>query len=155
MRGSVLVADMLPKVARGAAFGAAIGGALSAATYLIKAKTEENVNLGVDVVCLKSNPKMIELLSRFRAGASETQRGQQLYILMVKSCDDVLALSVSKAGAGQFKAHRASANAVAAARALTKVVLKSNDLRAGPASDDADELEGMLNNILHNMILDG
>ena len=145
---------MLANLIRGAAMGAAVGVAVGAAGHIMNQKGQASQDLGIVAPHVAQHAPLREIILRFKPIAAQTQEGQSLYVHMVRSCEAFMSLRDAK-GAGQIKANRACFGAVAAAKQLTKQILRTNDLNAAPLNDDAEALESVLNNMLHNIMLEG
>jgi Mg2+ and Co2+ transporter CorA len=144
---------MLGNVTRGVLIGAGAGAAIGVVGHMMNQKDDQSLDVGIPVRHLHTNAKMREVICRFKRLATQSAKAIELYTHMVRSCDAILALANSKGG-DQFRANRANVGAVAAARALTRQALRTTELHMAPMAEDVEELEGMLNNILHNMLLD-
>ena len=91
-------------------------------------------------------------MHRFHAISNTSPDAKRLYQSLVGQCDELWGMSNAKGGA-QIVAHRVTTSIVACAKHLSKQALRSTDMRLAPATSDVEELEGHVNNFLHNLML--
>lgn len=144
---------LAPRMMMGAAVGATIGATCALVRWGMHQKAQQAQDLGVVVRHVRADPQLMEILSRFKPLAQVSPHAEQLYQTLISQCEELYALAGAKGGA-QIRANRLCAATIACARTLSKQALRSTDLSVAPLFTDVEELEGILNNFLHNMLLD-
>jgi len=147
-----MVVALHEQLLKGAVFGAAVGCGIGAMGYVIKRREIESQDLGVDVVHVRSNPKLMDVLSRLKEFRTASERASELYVWCVKGCE-ALAASAFATGGEQIKANRVSVAALSAAKALSREALRCPGVEAGRATQVCEELEQCLSDMVHNMML--
>ena len=147
----------LSKIFSGATIGALLGGTGAAILYAMESKKAAANNLGIDADYLQSDAQLSELISRFQQLGTNKDL-EFLYKKIVSSADGLLKCYIdapeSKSkGALQFKANRLSYSTVQAAQQLCKKSFAQGNETAAELTREISNLEGMLNNHLHNMMI--
>lgn len=147
-------------VVYGAMAGAAIGGLLTAAFGAMEDKKHASQNLGVDnIEFLLADSQLSELLSRFKPLSKHSAELLDLYNNMVTSCNELIKIYVNPGehnskGAMHFKANRLATRAKNNAISLCKLSFsKYKDETSPELLREIDNLEGLCNNHLHNIMI--
>ena len=148
------------KVVYGSLAGAVIGGVLTAAFGAMEDKRSASQNLGVDNVdYLLADAQLSELVSRFKILSTHSDELKGFYEVLVSSCNDLIKIYVNpdehrQKGAMQFKANRLATKAKSSAMSLCKLAFsKYKDENAPELLREIDNLEGLCNNHLHNLMI--
>lgn len=144
--------SVIQRVVLGSCVGALIGGGVSFAKWMMSQKALEAEDLGVEVVHIRRDPHLMEILSRFKPLSTISEQSRLLYTSLVTQCELLYGMAGATGGA-QIKANRLCSAINICAQQLSKQALKSTDLSSAPLTTDVEELEGIVNNFLHNMML--
>lgn len=145
------------KIASGAAIGALIGGTGALVLGAMESRKASAGDLGVEAEYLQGDFQLCELVSRFKPLATDKEL-QHLYKRIVTSADGLLkcyvdATTYKSKGSLQFKANRLSYATMQAATQLCKKSFASGNESAADLTREIPNLEGLLNNHLHNLML--
>ena len=140
------------KVLAGAAVGACAGAALAGAKAAMSRDPPRASQLGVATTHLSRHEAVVDVLLRFRAVASVSQEAHAYYTSLVAQCDRLFGMEGAKGGA-QVQAHRLSADIGRTATRLSKQAVRSSDLHVAPLTSDCEDLEALVNNFMHNLML--
>lgn len=147
----------LSKVVPGILIGGFLGGTGAAVLYAMESRKVSADNLGIEASFLQSDYQLSELISRYRCLATDKNL-EHLYKKVVTSADGLLKCYVEASesktkGALEFKANRLSYATVQAANQLCKQSFARGNENAPELVRELQNLEGFLNNHLHNMML--
>lgn len=144
-------------ILQGIGYGALLGGGVAALGYFMrKNKLQGAAELGYATTHVQNDPNLVSILEKLTPLAACSPRGRQLYEACLGACDLLLRAESNKAkGNEQFKATRAAGLAHSSAKALTKEAAKYPRLadRAYEAQADLQEMQTLLSNHLHNVMI--
>jgi len=141
----------------GAALGALIGAAWSSASYLLAARRAAAEQVLGEAPHLQRDLQLSELISRFRPLGAHSGELRLVYARLVDSCDRLLRCHDApgaRRGSTPFKANRLAYQAKAAAVELCERAFAEYRDDSAPAMlREIENLEGLTNNHLHNIML--
>ena len=147
--------SLTEQLGKGAIFGAMAGAGIGFAGYIIKQKQLAASDLGVEVEHLRTDPAFMEILSRFKPLSEINDESRSLYRKMVQHSEMLKSMQARQVKGGeQIKVNRVCVSITTTCKALSKQALKSRDLGIAPLPSDVEELEAIVNNILHNIMMD-
>lgn len=149
---------MLKQVASGAAVGAAVGAFAGWAIGAMKSRRASAEEVGAYAEHLGKDLQVAELVSRFKTISDHSDETRQLYATLVTSADEMVRLCQTARGEARgvasIRANRLAFASCASARKLCKIAFDEHkDENAPLLAAEVDNLEGHLNNYLHNLML--
>lgn len=151
--------EAITHILQGVAYGALVGGGIATAGFFMKKNRITSVDLGQNVKYVRTDHELLALLSKFQPLSTASPRCKTLYDTMVACCEILLSAEARKVkGNEQYKATRACAQTIGAAKALTRQAAKDQpgtkaDLSFECMRDIENTLQPILNNHLHNLML--
>lgn len=140
--------------ARGAAFGALVGGSIAALGWVVRQRNETVVDLEVPApTILARHRPLAEALLHFKAVSEHSDATQVLYAQVVRDCEFVVAHEECK-GAAQVSVQKHITQAVTCAKRLCHEAFRHRDPRAHDCRMQVETIEGHLGNVQKNMMLD-
>lgn len=139
--------------ARGAAFGALVGGSIAAVGWFVRQRNETVIDLGVPAPRLMARYRALaETLLEFKAVSHHSETARALYTQIVRDCEYV-AENEAAVGPTQVAVQKRVTQAVSCARRLAHEAFKHRDPRAHDCRTRIDTLEGHLAGVQKNMMM--
>ena len=143
---------------KGVIVGGLIGGALSFFSSMMKIKEQTanklDENMGFETLWLKADTELCEVVSRYREIAGYGEESFQLYVNVVKNCDQLVELVHNDSRKTRaIHANRCFVAAKTSATALCRLAISKGSDRAHELLRDIDLLNDLLNNHLHNIMV--
>ena len=140
--------------ARGAAFGALVGGGIAAVGWFIRQRNTVTIELDVPAPRLLERYRpLAEVLLHFKGVAHHSATTRALYVHLVRDCEFV-AEHDAATGAAQVVVQKRLTQAVNCAKRLAREALTYRDPQAHDCRMQIETLEGHLSSIQKNMMMD-
>lgn len=139
---------------RNAVVGSLVGAGIGSILFYLKRSQPAAEDLGeyAGLTNLHNRSDLLQILQRFRVLASVSAQANAMYTDLITDCNDLLAYEDAR-GRRQIEANRLCVKIINCARKLSKQAVRSNDLHLVPLTSDVEELEAIVNNFLHNIML--
>lgn len=138
--------------AKGAVFGALVGGAVAAFGWVVRQRNEVPIDLGVPAPNLMRHRALAEALLHFHGVSHHSAATRALFAQIVQDCEFVVGHEDAKGGA-QVAVQKRITQAIACCRKLAHLAFKHRD----PASHDCraqiETVEGHLTSVQKNMMM--
>jgi hypothetical protein len=137
-----------------------MGGVISSIIDAMQTKRAESEDIGVEgLEYLAADGQLNEMVSRFRPLSEHSAELRTMYIQLAQNCNDLIKCYMNPQenktkGALQFKANRLAFSAKNSAIKLCKQAFaRYKDARSHELLREIDNLEGLCNNHLHNLMI--